>query len=293
MKQIIPFVKDVNLNTKISEVTSIALEHNLQMENSDSIVGSFIVSGKYKINEISINEEVFEKEIPFDITLDDKYDATKVQIDIDDFYYEIINEEVLRIHIDVLANNLVYCKEQRQEIKEDTPALEQVPAVEDMPVLEEIPEVEEIPVLENVETKEESLEVTALENDVNKNLSDEEIKEPEQVLEEVISSSKETQNIERNEQMVITEEKNEEVIQTVKEDTTNEPARIDISKDLSSSLLSGKEEYVTYKVHIIRDDETIEMVKEKYSVSTEELEKYNSLDNVVIGTKIIVPIKND
>ena len=61
MKQIIPFVKDVSLNTKISEITSIALEHNLQMENNDSIVGSFIVSGKYKINEISINEEVFEK----------------------------------------------------------------------------------------------------------------------------------------------------------------------------------------------------------------------------------------
>ena len=89
MKQIIPFVSDVSLDTKISEITSIALEHNLQMENSDSVVGVFTISGKYKINEISVNEEVFEKEIPYDITLDDKYDASKVMIDIDDFYYEM------------------------------------------------------------------------------------------------------------------------------------------------------------------------------------------------------------
>ena len=67
MKQIIPFVKDISLAPKIYEITSIALEHNLKMENSDSVVGSFTVSGKYRINDISINEEVFEENIPFDI----------------------------------------------------------------------------------------------------------------------------------------------------------------------------------------------------------------------------------
>ena len=34
MKQIIPFVKDINLNSNIFEITSIALEHNLKMENN-------------------------------------------------------------------------------------------------------------------------------------------------------------------------------------------------------------------------------------------------------------------
>ena len=122
MKQIIPFVKDISLAPKIYEVTSIALEHNLKMENSDSVVGSFTVSGKYRINDISINEEVFEENIPFDITLDSKYDASKVTIDIDDFYYEIINDEFLRVHIDVLVDNLVYEKknvEKPAEIKKE------------------------------------------------------------------------------------------------------------------------------------------------------------------------------
>ena len=92
MKQTIPFVKDISFNSKIAEITSISLEHNLKMENDDSVVGTFIVSGKYKVNQISINEEEFKKDINFDITLDDKYDSSKVIIDIDDFYYEIINE---------------------------------------------------------------------------------------------------------------------------------------------------------------------------------------------------------
>ena len=63
MKQMIPFVKDISLDSKISEITSIALEHNLRMENNDSVVGTFTISGKYKMNDISINEEVFEKKI--------------------------------------------------------------------------------------------------------------------------------------------------------------------------------------------------------------------------------------
>lgn len=274
MKQIIPFVKDVSLNTKISEITSIALEHNLQMENSDSIVGSFIVSGKYKINEISISEEVFEKEIPFDITLDDKYDASKVQIDIDDFYYEIINEEFLRLHIDVMANNLVYYKEQRPIIVE-----EKVPDVI-------VPEV--------VLKKEEKEEV--IENTLEEIKEDEEpIKQPEKVIEEMVTCSKENNDMERTEEILDNEVKNESRTEESCSLDANgdEETRIDVAKGFSSSLLSEKEEYVTYKVHIVRDDETIDMIKEKYSISKEELEKYNCLDNIVLGTKIIIPVKDE
>lgn len=277
MKQIIPFVKDVSLNTKISEVTSIALEHNLQMENSDSIVGSFIISGKYKINEISINEEVFEKEIPFDITLDDKYDATKVQIDIDDFYYEIINEEILRVHIDVLANNLVYCKEERKEPEEKQEILEEIKVVSKEEKENEVIEMEE-------KTPFDKGEIT------DEKIINDEIKEPDKVIEEVTLSSKED-NGKRGEDIVVLEEKKEEETLTMKEDSESE--REDVAKELSASLINEKEQYVTYKVHIIRDDETIDLIAEKYSVTKEELEKYNTLDNVVIGSKIIIPMKNE
>lgn len=237
MKQIIPFVKDISLAPKIYEVTSIALEHNLKMENSDSVVGSFTVSGKYRINNISINEEVFEENIPFDITLDSKYDASKVTIDIDDFYYEIINDEFLRVHIDVLVDNLVYEKKEVEKPKE---------------IIKE--EREEISTIIN-ERKDDLM------ND-NVNLSDK--KEDTLIREEDAKTSKK-----------------------------DEERESDITNKIETGLFDKEEKYITYKVHIVRDAETIDEITAKYNVSKEELEKYNDLNNIVLGTKIIIPISNE
>lgn len=237
MKQIIPFVKDISLAPKIYEVTSIALEHNLKMENSDSVVGSFTVSGKYRINNISINEEVFEENIPFDITLDSKYDASKVTIDIDDFYYEIINDEFLRVHIDVLVDNLVYEKE-----KVEKPA--------------------EI-------IKEEREEISTVINERNDDLMNDNVN---------LSDKKEDTLI------------REEDAKTSKKDEERES---DITNKIETGLFDKEEKYITYKVHIVRDTETIDEITTKYNVSKEELEKYNDLNNIVLGTKIIIPISNE
>ena len=246
MKQTIPFVKDISFNTRISEVTSIALEHNLSLVNNDSIVGNFIVGGRYKINDISINEESFEKSIPFDITLDDKYDASKVQLDIDDFYYEIINEEFLRVHIDVLADNLIYYKEKE-------------------PMPDEI--IEHISIIDD-ELKEENLR-----ND-NQNIVSE---ESNAVVNEKIDVK---ENIRDKEEIIINKSEENKIIEQTSE----------ITNTLQSGFLSEKECYSTYKIHIIRENETLEEVKEKYNITKEELEKYNSLDKIVLGTKLIIPV---
>lgn len=240
MKQIIPFVKDISLAPKIYEITSIALEHNLKMENSDSVVGSFTVSGKYRINDISINEEVFEENIPFDITLDSKYDASKVTIDIDDFYYEIINDEFLRVHIDVLVDNLVYEKE-----KVEKPA--------------EVKKEERQSIMPNKDERNDDL--------MNDN---------------VITSNK-------NEDTLIREE---DAKKEVKKEVSEE-RESDLTSKIETGLFDKEEKYITYKVHIVRDTETIDEITTKYSVSKEELEKYNDLNNIVLGTKIIIPISNE
>lgn len=237
MKQIIPFVKDISLAPKIYEVTSIALEHNLKMENSDSVVGSFTVSGKYRINNISINEEVFEENIPFDITLDSKYDASKVTIDIDDFYYEIINDEFLRVHIDVLVDNLVYEKKEVEKPKEII--------------------------------KEEREEISTIINERNDDLMNDNV---------TLSDKKEDTLI------------REEDVKASKKDEERES---DITNKIETGLFDKEEKYITYKVHIVRDTETIDEITAKYNVSKEELEKYNDLNNIVLGTKIIIPISNE
>lgn len=240
MKQIIPFVKDISLAPKIYEITSIALEHNLKMENSDSVVGSFTVSGKYRINDISINEEVFEENIPFDITLDSKYDASKVTIDIDDFYYEIINDEFLRVHIDVLVDNLVYEKEKVEK-----------------PV--EVKKEERQSIMPNKDERNDDL--------MNDN---------------VITSNK-------NEDALIREE---DAKKELKKEVSEE-RESDLTSKIETGLFDKEEKYITYKVHIVRDTETIDEITTKYNVSKEELEKYNDLNNIVLGTKIIIPISNE
>ncbi len=73
----------------------------------------------------------------------------------------------------------------------------------------------------------------------------------------------------------------------------NETKSIEKINSLFDNLDSSTETYKTYKVCIIRTGDTIESVLQKYSISKEELEKYNSLSDVKIGDKLIIPSVND
>ena len=105
MKNIIPFKKDVIFKTKISEIISISLENTLELKD-DVMKGEFIINGEYKINDNSNTVDPFNLNLPFEILIDEKYETSKAIIDIDDFYYEIVNDSVLRIAIDVLIDKL-------------------------------------------------------------------------------------------------------------------------------------------------------------------------------------------
>ena len=106
MKKIIPFKKDIIFKTNIEEITSISLEHTLSKNKENEISGEFSLSGEYRITDESIHTESFIYNLPFDIRMDEKYDLENVTIDIDDFYYEIVNNNVLNVNIDVLLDKL-------------------------------------------------------------------------------------------------------------------------------------------------------------------------------------------
>ena len=101
MKQIIPFKKELPFKTKVSDITSISLERKIEILDSGIITGTFYITGDYKMNEGSINREKFSFDLPFDITLDPRYDVNSVKADIEDFYYDIINEDTLKVNIDL------------------------------------------------------------------------------------------------------------------------------------------------------------------------------------------------
>lgn len=232
MKKIIPFKKEMLFNNNVHEITSISLEHDLKEKENNLVSGNFYISGEYKVSDTSTNTETFNFNLPCDINLDNKYILKNLKIDIDDFYYEVINSNILKVNIDVLLDNL----EEKEEIKEDI--------VEENSVEEE-----------NMEEREEvqikSTPVQELKNDLERESDDKmEIEEKERCIEDEDISS---------------------------------------VNSIFGNFSEQKESYKTYKVYIVREGDSIDTILQKYSVSREILEKYNNLNEINLGDKIIIP----
>lgn len=105
MKKLVPFKKDIKFKTNIYEITSISLEHTLKRKDN-TITGELIISGDYKINSSSTNTDNFKFNLPFDIQVGDNYILDEVVVDIDDFYYEVQNENTLKVVISISLDKL-------------------------------------------------------------------------------------------------------------------------------------------------------------------------------------------
>ena len=221
MKKIIPFSKDIKFNTKIYEISSISLENTLVVDEDNDIDGDFIVSGDYKVNDTSLSTEPFIYSIPFDISLDDIYENDSIKVDIDDFKYEIINEEVLKINIDVSVEG----------------------------------EEKEIP-------------------------------EEEEITPDVIISARKEKEEERNDDV------KEDLIE-VEDLFKEEPSEVKEVTSIFDNFNTNDEKYVSYYVHIVRENDNIDSICNSYNVSIEDIKEYNDIDQITLGNKIIIPYKNN
>ncbi len=202
MKKIIPFNNVLSFDTDVKEITAISLEHKIKKE-SDTISGVFYITGEYKITEGNIEKEKFNFELPFDIALGCNYNLDTLTVDIDDFRYEFIESNRLKVNIDLYIDGEVQ-EENREEEKE--------------PII----------------TK---------------------IQERLDLLDEMLQAKEETP------------EKEEETYQAINEE----------------------EKYVTYRVYTITNNDTLDNILKKYNTTKEELSKYNNLDNINPGIKLIIP----
>ena len=83
----------------IYEISSISIERNYDI-NSSTIEGEFIVSGNYRLHEISINKEDFSFKIPFNHEIRSNINLDSLSVEITDFTYDFINENELDVHIE-------------------------------------------------------------------------------------------------------------------------------------------------------------------------------------------------
>lgn len=274
MKKLVPFTKEIEFKTMISKVTSISLEHTLRVEKDNLISGYFILEGTYKMTQASQIDEEFSYKIPVDIELDEKYDTSNITLDIDDFTYEVIDEEKMRLNITLCIDNI--------EEKEVVLPVEDV--IEDFDTLE----------LEdknsgNRESKNDGV-LDDLFLDTSKKVPLE-FDSKKEIVEE--SEQNNNDNTINNAESV--ETSNELIYEnnTSNNNTnndTNKPQMVNNNvSSIFSSFKDNIETYKTYSVYIMKEEDTIDVVLQKYGVTREELEEYNDMSDIKTGSKIIVP----
>lgn len=153
MKSIIPFTKELDFKTKVSEITSISLEREFEV-NTSSIEGSLYVSGDYKSHEVSANVTPFNFKIPFTIEIPDNLVEESITLEISDFAYEM--EENSKIKVSIELELFGEEKEIEEEEDEDITPIE-VDGEEIVKMLEEASEKEKEMEKEDREEPEEEL----------------------------------------------------------------------------------------------------------------------------------------
>ena len=129
---------------------------------------------------------------------------------------------------------------------------------------------------EQTKIDEEQVEDTA--NDNKELLTDIEVEESQKVIDNII-------NTDKKEEPVIKNDTQEEVKTTT--DTK-------VMNSIFSAFANTEETYTTYSVYLLRENDSIENIIENYGVTREELSYYNDLDNLNVGSKIIIPtVKKD
>lgn len=94
----IPFNKEILFKSKIAEITSISLEHDVSI-NEKELLGDFIVSGDYKNLDVNVDTNPFSHIVPFSVELDNDIDLETLKYEIEDFSYEIKDEDILLVNI--------------------------------------------------------------------------------------------------------------------------------------------------------------------------------------------------
>ena len=212
MNLTIPFTKDIKFSSNISEILSISLEHEYTV-NELGVLGNFIVSGEYKTHEVSVNKENFEKVLPFSVDLTTKIDTDSFDFAIEDFTYELIDKNTLKVNIEY--------------------------SIKANPLKEEV--------FESVEDANETLE------DMLDNID---LEEKEERNDEVIEEKMEEKEDIEEQRDTVSEEEKETVI---------------------SSTLEKEESFITYNIHIMQSNDTIDSICAKYNTNTSILEEYNDI----------------
>ncbi len=151
MQSIVPYTKEIQFKSRIFEICSISLEHEINPGDTE-ITGNFIISGEYKSHEVSVNKEEFNYKLPFHLEVTDTIDKNSIQFEITDFNYQVVNEDTLKVDIEfqVSATTIEPVRiEEREAISEIKKEV-----IEDIDDLFHEEEIVSAPIEERIEVEE-------------------------------------------------------------------------------------------------------------------------------------------
>ncbi len=242
MDCVIPYTKELTFDSKIAEITTISLEHELNVKPGE-LNGNFIVSGEYKAHELSVNKEKFKYDLPFFIELGENVDKDTIEFSIEDFNYNVIDDNILKVNIEfrVKGEEKVLKEEETDKIFNDVPDANVVDT--------------------QIELREENTKAS--------DADEEEQKQEEIVNENEKESESEKENIDND----LTEERLDNITE----------------KTILENIASTEDEYITYHIHIVKENETIESIANNYKTTANTLGEYNDIKDLKIGDKLIIP----
>lgn len=175
-----------------------------------------------------------------------------IEVDINDFSYEL-NDNILEVHIEYLVRGEQSLIEFEKEVD-----------------LDEFLQNNDAEVID---------------------LSEEEIKEPEEEIDDEILDEKDKSEDEKiiekfsQELPVLNEDRHLEEEPELEE-------RIKITEEDKSTIINSinsEESFITYHVHTVIPSDTFESICALYNTNLNELKKYNNVDELILNMKLIIP----
>ena len=203
---------------------------------------------------------VDETSIEGDLIVSGKYKLTEASQLEEDFYYKIPIEITLTENLDIDHSSI--------EISDFTYETQENMLICHIELF-----------INGIEIIEEKIVEEERECDGEKKMENE-IEIPHKNIEEEIV--KEEKNIKDNVNILDENEGIEESNETDEKDNS-----------LFFNFKDDDDQYGTFIVYIVRQNETINSIIEKYHTTLEEIEQYNDIKDIQNGTKLIIPAHND
>lgn len=277
MNEVFVIDREFLFKTSIHEITSISVEQDFDIDAS-ICKGNLIISGDYRLHEISINKEDFSFKIPFSHEIRSNINLDTIDLEITDFDYEFSNGDELKVHIEYIVKGEEALMEfdDEEKLQEFLDSNENVEIVNILDDIKEELSSEDAPIQKG---KEETRYDLTDDEDIEKD----KYEMPKQTLEGYIEAK---EYEEANEHDKVTNEYAYEGKEMPI--APNKPNEV-INENMILNSINKEEEYIKYHVHTVTINDTVESILEKYNISLTSLKKYNSFEVLELNMKLIIP----